>query len=473
MPHHSSVTAQIRPAGPTPTAGRALPTTRRWWADAVGSVTGLSMLVVVALWVSNQGVQNLGDGVWAAARALGRITGLVSADLLLIQVLLLARIPWVERSYGQDRLARWHRLVGFTSFNLMVAHLVLITLGYAGSVGRFLGELWDLAVDAPGMLLAFAGTGMLIMVVVTSIRAARRRLRYESWHLLHLYAYLGVGLALPHQLWTGTDFVSSTPATVYWWTLWGAAAAAIVWYRLGVPALRSARHQLEVTAVVAEGPGVTSVHLRGRHLDRLPVRAGQFFNWRFRSGPGWSRAHPYSLSAAPTDSSLRITVKNLGDDSALVARLRPGTKVLIEGPYGRLTGESYRGGRITLLGCGVGITPLRALLEELPYPHGAATLVYRVRSDADIVFRAELEAIAAARGVRVVYVPGRRADRASWLPATAAHLSDAAALRAIVPDIATNDVYLCGPNAWMDAATAAATAAGVPARHLHSERFSW
>ena len=57
------------------------------------------------------------------------------------------------------------------------------------------------------MLLATAGTALLVMVVVTSVRAARRRLRYESWHLLHLYAYLGVGLALPHQLWTGTDFV--------------------------------------------------------------------------------------------------------------------------------------------------------------------------------------------------------------------------------------------------------------------------
>jgi predicted ferric reductase len=430
------------------------------------------MLVVVALWVANRGLQDLG-GVWSGATSLGRLTGLVSSDLLLIQVLLLARIPWVERSYGQDRLVRWHRLVGFTSFNLMLAHILLIGLGYAGSVRGLVRQLWDLGVDYPGMLLAYAAVGMLTAVAVTSIRAARRKLRYESWHLLHLYAYLGVALALPHQLWTGTAFTSSPVATVYWWTLWAAAAVAIVVFRVGVPLARTAYHRLEVSHVVKEASGVYSVHLRGRHLDRLPVRAGQFFNWRFRSGPGWSRAHPYSLSAAPSGTSLRITVKNLGDDSAEVARLRRGTKVLIEGPYGRLTGESYRGGPVTLLGCGVGITPLRALLEELPYPYGAATLVYRIRSDADIVFKAELEAIAAKRGVRVVYVPGPRAGTDSWLPRTAAHLSDAAALRSIVPNLAANDLYLCGPDDWMSAVQAAAVAVGVPKRHIHSERFCW
>ena len=67
---------------------------------------------------------------------------------------------------------------------------------------------WNLTVTYPGMLLALGGTLALVMVVVTSIKAARRKLRYESWHLIHLYAYLGVGLALPHQLWTGTDFTS-------------------------------------------------------------------------------------------------------------------------------------------------------------------------------------------------------------------------------------------------------------------------
>ncbi|MFD0822220.1 ferric reductase-like transmembrane domain-containing protein, partial [Micromonospora zhanjiangensis] len=437
-----------------PPVARRLPVTPRWWGDLVGSAALLSLVVVTALWIGNRGLQELSAGPGPGLTSIGRLAGLVSADLMLIQVVLMARVPWIERSYGQDRIARWHRLAGFTSFNLLLGHVLLTTLGYSATAeGGPLGQFWLLVTTYPGMLLATAALALLVMVVVTSLRAARRRLRYESWHLLHLYAYLGTGLALPHQLWTGADFISSPGARAYWWGLYGVAAGSVLVFRLAVPAWRSARHRLEVTAVVPEAPGVTSVHLRGRHLHRLPVRAGQFFLWRFLDGPGWSRAHPFSLSAPPYGDQLRITVKDLGDGSARVARLRPGTKALIEGPYGRLTGESFTGGGVTMLACGVGVTPLLALLWELPYAPGRAVLVYRARSVAELAFRHELDRLAAQRGVRVHYLLGPRAGRASsWVSRDTAHLSDVEVLRWYAPDVAGHDVYVCGPDAWADAA---------------------
>ncbi|MCU7729185.1 ferric reductase-like transmembrane domain-containing protein [Actinoplanes sp. KI2] len=454
----------------SPPIVRRAPAAPRWWADLGGLAAGTSLLVVTALWVSDGGVQALSDGSFALAA--GQITGLWAADLLLLQVLLMARVPIVERAFGQDRLARWHRWVGFSSFWLMVTHIVLITIGY-GSLVRFVQTFWELTVDYPGMLLAVAGSALLVLVVVTSLRAARRRLRYESWHLLHLYAYLGVGLALPHQLWTGQDFLASPAATVYWWTLYAVSAGAVVAYRIGLPAWRNWRHRLVVSHVAVEGPGLTSVYLSGRELDRLPVRAGQFFQWRFLDGPGWSRSHPYSLSATPHGGLLRITVKDLGDGSARVARLSPGTKALVEGPYGKLTSETYAGGPVTMLACGIGVTPLLSLLGELPYGPGEATLIYRARSEAEIAFRYELEWFAARRGVRVVYLLGRRAQRESWLPAQYADHADAAALTEIAPYVARSDVYICGPEVWAEAARAAARQAGTPAERVHTELFSW
>jgi len=463
------------PAPGVPAGGRrAGAVTPRWWADATGSAAAGTLVVVAALWVHNGGVPEVTGGGWTAVAALGRLTGLLSADLLLLQVLLLARIPMVERAFGQDRLARWHRWTGFTSFHLLLAHVVLITFGYAGPVhANPVAQLWDLVVGYPGMLLAAVAFGLLVMVVVTSVRAARRRLRYESWHLLHLYAYLGVGLALPHQLWTGADFVGSAPARAYWWTLYGLAAGAVLIFRIGLPAWRSRRHRLRVGAVVAEGPGLVSVLVRGRRLDRLPVRAGQFFLWRFLDGPGWSRAHPYSLSGPPRPDLLRITVKDLGDGSARVARLRPGTRVLIEGPYGRLTGDTYAGGPVTMFACGVGITPLLALLWDLPYAYGEAILVYRARTADDLAFRSELDWLAAHRGVRIAVLLGPRAGRPSWLPEQFAGHSDLAALHRVAPGIARHHLYICGPDAWTDAVRAAARAAGVPAERLHTEQFAW
>lgn len=448
--------------------------TPAWWRDVVGALTWASMLVVVALWVAGGGLQDVA-GLASGLTSLGRVTGLVSADLLLVQVLLMARIPLVERVFGQDELARRHRLVGFWSFNLLLAHVVLITLGYAATyAANPVAQLWDLVVNYPGMLLALAGTLLLVLVTVTSIRRARARLRYESWHLLHLYAYLGVGLAVPHMLWTGQEFLSSPAATVYWWSLWAAALGAVLVWRVGVPVYRTLRHDLRVERVVTEAPGVVSVWIRGRHLHRLPAAAGQFFTWRFLAGPGRTRGHPYSLSAPPAGDLLRITVKDLGDGSRSLADLRPGTRVAVEGPYGRLHAGVRTRRKVTLLASGIGVTPLRALLEELDQRPGDVTLVHRARGPQDLVLKGELDALAAAHGARVFYVLGRRVPgRNSWLPESAAHLTDAQALLELVPDVADHDVYLCGAQDWMDAARAAALAAGVPPERVHEERFAW
>jgi ferredoxin-NADP reductase len=354
----------------------------------------------------------------------------------------------------------------------MVGHIGIITWGYAdGSLARTPAMLWELTVDYPGILLAVAGTAVLLMVVVTSIRPVRDRLRYESWHLLHLYAYLGAGLALPHQLWTGQEFLTSPAATVYWWTLWALAAAAVLVWRIGLPLWRTARHRLRVAAVVPEGDGVVSIHLSGRRLDRLPAAAGQFFHWRFLDGPGWTRANPYSLSAAPDGRTLRISVKALGDGSTRTHALAPGTPVLFEGPYGRLTHRARTTRRVVLIGAGVGATPLRALAEGLDYDPGEAIMLMRYTSEP--LFVRELQSLADRRGLRILWLPGPRRSPGSWLGSGMGEVDDLTALTHWIPDIAHREVYICGPQPWTDAVHRTARAAGVPDGRVHTENFRW
>ncbi len=469
------MSTDVRPAqAPRPSAPGVTRRIPVWWRDLTAAVAWVLIIFVIGLWIAGGGLDSF-DSIADGVTSVGRLAGLLASVLILILVLLMARIPVVEQAWGQDELARLHRLAGFTSFTLVVVHIVVTIIGYNASEGLGLtGTFLNEVLHSPGMLLAVAGAVALVMVVVTSVRAARARLRYESWHLLHLYAYLGAGLALPHQLWTGQDFLASPVATVFWWGLYAAALAAVVVFRVLLPLWRSGRHGLRVSHVVRESPTVTTVVITGRDLHRLPVRAGQFFQWRFLDGPGWSRAKPYSLSAAPDGRSLRLTVEGVGESSQRLARVQPGTAVLVEGPYGRLHAGVKEAGRSVLIASGIGITPMRALLEELPAGEDETVLIYRVGSQAEAILSTELMDLANRRGARVVAVVGhRRTDRPSWLPQEFAHVDEAEALVRIVPDIASRDVFVCGNPAWMEQVIAAAKRAGVPAPAIHHERFSY
>lgn len=430
-------------------------------------------LFVVALWVSGGNLQALGSSPTDVFLSLGRLTGMLASAALLVQLVMMARVPWLERAWGQDQLARGHRLVGLTSFCGMLIHIVLITIGYAAAQpGRIWSAVVDLTLNYPGVLLAVAGSVALCLVVATSVRAARRRLRYESWHLIHLYGYLGAGLVLPHQLWTGQDFLTSPWATVFWWGLWAVAAVLFLVYRVLVPLWRSYRADLRVLAAYPEGPGLVSVVVGGRGVSRLEVHGGQSFNWRFLDGPGWSRAHPFSLSAAPRPDTLRFTAAVVGDGTDRLLRLRPGTRVLVEGPYGRMHASTRTRRRVLLIGAGVGITPLRALLESLAADPGDVTIVQRARSLPEAALSQEINEIARERGLQHYLLLGHRVPgRDSWQADTHRTWDDVDALLSLCPDVAERDVFVCGPAGWSDAVVRAAKAAGVPRENLHSERF--
>jgi predicted ferric reductase len=427
-------------------------------AAAVAALAAGNAAVVVGLWGPG-GARDIHDTA-GLLTGLGRLTGLLGAYLVLLQLLLLARLPVLERLLGFDRLTRWHRRNGFACLALLLLHAALVTAGYTVGDGTSLPAQVDrLITGYPGVITAIAGLAALIAVTVTSVVIVRRRLRYETWYFVHLYAYLGVALAFSHQLATGSDFVGDPAARAYWYALYALTLGALVVFRLGVPLVRSVRHRLRVERVVDEAPGVVSLEIGGQHLDRLKARTGQFFTWRFLTRDHWWEAHPFSLSAAPDGRRLRITVKGLGDYTASLHGIAPGTRVIAEGPFGAFTAGGRRRPRAALIAGGVGITPIRALLEDMPAEPGDLAVVYRASREEDVILRDELEELAHRRGADLHYVLGAE-------PLTSERLVR------LVPDIAARDVYVCGPPAMTDAVRDSLGRSGVPRRQVFVERFA-
>jgi predicted ferric reductase len=327
-------------------------------------------------------------------------------------------------------------------------------------------EANTLVMTYPDVMAATVAGFLLLGVGIVSARAARRRLRYETWYYLHFYTYLAVALAFSHQFSTGAEFVDNQAARVVWAAMYAAVAAAILWYRFVTPIRQAARHQMRVRSVRRESPDVISVVIGGRHLDELRAESGQFFRWRFLCRGLWWTSSPYSLSAGPRPDAMRITVKDLGDHSRALSRLKRGTRVVAEGPYGAVTGAVVRRRKVLLIGGGIGVTPLRALFETLPAAPGDLTFVYRASRPEDIVFRPELEAIARDRGANLQFVIGRRAELGQ-------DPLSARALVANIPDLKHHEVFLCGPDGMAGSVTTALRAAGVPRGQIHYESFEF
>jgi ferredoxin-NADP reductase len=279
--------------------------------------------------------------------------------------------------------------------------------------------------------------------------------------------YLAIALAFAHEVAVGADFIANRAFAVYWWLLYGAVAACLAWFRVALPLVRFNRHRFQVERLQREAPGVTSIYVRGRHLDRLPTEAGQFMFWRFLDRDRWWQAHPFSLSMPPGSTSLRLTVKRIGDFSGAIARLRPGTRVLVEGPFGGFTLRAARRRKALLVAGGIGITPLRALAEEMADDGRDVCLLYRCRREQDSVFRDELSRLAERPNVRLTYVAserqGRRGSRAAALGPEA--------LRRLVPDVAERDVYVCGPAGMARTVVDGLGLLGLPSGQVHTEAF--
>jgi predicted ferric reductase len=429
---------------------------------ALGLIGAGAVITVSLWWFDTPYVSGFGDWITNA----GRLCGLLAGFSVVVLVALMARMPPLENGLGSDRLARWHSMGGRYTVSLVVAHALLITWGYAVTDHtNVVHQGWSFLRSYPDVLMGTIAGLLFVGVGVSSMRAARRKLRYETWYYLHFYTYLAIALAFSHQFADGAEFMRSAGARIFWAALYIGVFVALAWYRIVVPLSRNARHQLRVVSVVQESKDAVSVLVTGEHLHELAAQPGQFFRWRFLTQGLWWASNPYSLSAPADPKVLRFTAKVAGDHSRALKRLAPGTRVFAEGPYGTFTGSRRTQRKVLLIAAGVGITPLRALYESIWAWPGDLALVYRESKPKNVLFRRELEAIAASRQAKLDIIVGSRA-RLGGDPLSAPSLSR-------IPHLTEHDIYLCGPDEMEADVARTLRSLGVPRRQIHTESFTF
>lgn len=418
------------------------------------------------------GISTLQD-FWSG---INRVSALIATSLLIVHVALVARIPWIESVLGLDKLTVAHKKLGKPILYLLLLHLFAAAMNYALIDEIGIGQaLVYLSTNFLSVGLAAASLVLFLVVVFSSIRLARKKLSYESWYLVHMLSYAAIFLSIPHQYEFGTDFLNQPLLQTYFTLLYVFVGANLVWFRLLQPLVLSLGANLKVAAVQPDANRTTSITIGGRGVQRLGAEAGQFFLLRVMTWAQWWRPHPFSVSSAPSDV-IRFTVGNRGDDTALLQEIEPGTRVILEGPFGVFSESKRTKQHVTLLAAGIGVAPIRALAESLAAEPGDVTVIYRLTDNSDAALLAEVERICHERGHFLHLVKGPRTQSGSFLPDQAVgerQKPDYVRLLELSPLLKESDVYVCGPSGWSASVKHALEELGLPKYQLHLEEFAW
>jgi len=203
-------------------------------------------------------------------------------------------------------------------------------------------------------------------------------------------------------------------------------------------------------------------------------RSGQHVDVRLTAEDGYQAQRSYSIASAPEDEHLVLTVERLDDGEVspyLVDELRPGDELELRGPIGGyFVWEEALGGPLVLIAGGSGVVPLRSMLRHWSTTNReiAVRLIYSSRRLSEVIYRDELLGYA-ERGADVRFVLTRE-----WPDEWQGHRGRID--RALVDDVAgapedRSRVYICGPNAFVEAAAGWLADGGRDPGRIRTERF--
>ena len=443
-----------------------------WKKRLLQSLLIVNLFIILAIWFPYSGrlimdwyMESYSFGL--VFKSIANLAGLLAAFLVLLQILLVSRAKWLEGFFGLDKLSRWHHIFGFLIPVFIIVHPVLLVVG-ASMIGKtrpwaqFMGYV-NYYEGVPAAAVSFL---LFLLLIGLSVLIVYKKLKYETWYFTHVFMYAAVLLAMGHQFSVGSDLQAGWPR-YYWMGLYIFTFANLVIYRFWRPAYQSIKHAFRVQKVVVENQDCVSIYIAGRGLNGFKVKPGQFFIMRFLDKHRWWQAHPFSLSCAPNGQYLRITVKNLGDYTSRMRELRPGTRVVVDGPHGVFTPDQAITSKYLLIAGGIGLTPLMSMAQELAKENQDVIFLRGARTQQDLILTHELNEI-------FKQSPNSRHDVLShdeaWLGERG--VIDLEKIERLAPDLRQRDIYVCGPSIMMKNILHALKQAGVPKRQIHFEKFS-
>ncbi len=433
-------------------------------ARTVGPATVIGLVLALGL-------------LWALARPpglttasyVGQLAGAEAVLLFSVGLVLISTLPWVEAWFdGIDRAAIWHRRAAITALVLLLPHIVLSasdgggggSLAVASTVGIIALVVWAIlprwrsVIPRPlhGVILAAHGA--------PGVPLLRKALGgYDRWRSVHRTTGLFVAAAFVHGLLDESAFGGS--AALRWsYVAIGGIGVAFYLYRELLSRYFGSLHDYQVETVRSVGAGLTEITMKplGRAVCWVP---GQFAMVHLEAKDGWHR-HPFTISSAPREGVVQVTVKALGDYTSQLAHLiQAGMPAVIEGPHGRFRHTRGTARQVWIAG-GVGVAPFLSWLRGLEHElHHSVDFFYS--NDGPAPFAEEIHTIAGRFPSLRVHLIDTSVDGRVTVARVLGAAGEANGL----------SVFMCGPKGMLSALQGDLRRAGIPGARIHREYFDW
>ncbi len=392
--------------------------------------------------------------------SIGRLFGLLAAFCVLLELTLMSRAPFIERDFDLQDIIDLHRLTGYGVLLSISAHVVFLTISYAAGSLSLWAQFLDFNNHYEDILMATIGTGVFFLATSLSVRIIRTNIRYELWYVVHLTIYLAIVLTFLHQIPNGNDFIGSPWFTAFWYGLYGFVTLIWAWYRVLRPYWLAIKYDFRVYAVERAAANTYSVFLTGRNIQRFKFQPGQYANWRIMARGLWTESHPFSISSPIDNGLLRFTAKVSGSYTAKLRDLKPGARVLVDGPRGNFGADRAElTSKAVLIGGGIGVAPFLSTANMLLRQRKQVTLLYAAKTMSDVAFINELRALQPFGLTIRLYVSEYNI-----------HIT-----REVLAQYAVEDttIYICGPDGMSKAFQKTLKELGFPKQRVIIERFAY
>lgn len=386
----------------------------------------------------------------------GEIIGSVNIVLLACALFLSTRPKWAEPYFGGlDRMYITHRRTATAAFLLIFVHVLTVPITTVNlNIGNYLA------------IIAFIGIVSIVLVTLAPRIPFLSKLSggtYEGWK--NLKRFIGIffiiafihALTIPDPLdalvaisWVQVFFIIGTVSYLYT-ELFG----------------RFFKKFLPYTVDATRHPNASSteVTLREKKSPIKKHRAGQFLFVRFPADRNLNESHPFTISSAPSEDGLRLTIKASGDFTRyLFNHLQAGMDAVVEGAYGMFDYKKGSQKQVWVAG-GIGLTPFLSFIRDMDgrLEHDV-DFYYTVRHTEEALFLDEIEAAAIANPRLNTHVRFSASDGSLTVEEIIENAGG---------DLTGYDIYLCGPLPMIQAFTRKFSEHGVPGKNIHYEEFNF